>query len=46
MTGAFITTVNTKNNQTGTLIAAKTFASAKAMDNGDTLQVTYAINGS
>lgn len=46
VTGAFLSTVNTKNNQTGTLIAAKLFSSAKAMDNGETLTITYAISGS
>ena len=46
VTGGFLSTVSTKNNQTGTLVAAKTFTSAKAMDNGETLQVTYEITGS
>jgi len=46
VTGAFVSTVSTKNDQTGTLIAAKLFASSKAVDNGDTLDVTYTITGS
>lgn len=46
VTGAFLSTVSTKNNATGTLIAAKNFTSAKAMDSGETLEITYAINGS
>ena len=44
VTGAFLTTVSTKNDQTGTLIAAKLFGASKAVSNGDTLQVTYAID--
>ena len=46
VTGAFVTTVSTKNDQTGTLVAAKLFSSGKAVDNGDTLSVTYTITGS
>lgn len=46
VTGAFLSTVSTKNNQTGTLIAAKLFASAKAMDSGETLTITHSISGS
>lgn len=47
VTGAFLSTVNTKNNQTGTLVAAKLFTGGnKAVSNGDTLEVTYTITGS
>lgn len=46
VTGAFLTTVSTKNDQTGTLIAAKLFSASRAVESGDTLEVTYAINGS
>jgi hypothetical protein len=44
VTGAFLASVATKNNQTGVLIGAKLFSSAKAMDSGETLTVTYAIS--
>jgi len=46
VTGVFLSTVSTKNDQTGTLVAAKLFGSAKAMNDTDTLDVTYEISGS
>ena len=42
--GIFSTTVSTKGGTTGTLISAVDFASSKAADDGDTLQVTYTIS--
>lgn len=41
--GAFLATVNT--GTAGTLIGAKDFAASQAVNNGDTLNVTYTING-
>ena len=42
--GAFLATVNT--GTAGTLIGAKDFAASQAVNNGDTLNVTYTINAS
>lgn len=42
--GAFLTSVNTKSGTTGTLFAAAAFSSDKNADDGDTLEVTYAIS--
>lgn len=45
--GAFITTNNTKDGTTGTLIAAKAFTGGnKTVADNDTLSVTYTITGS
>jgi len=42
--GALLATVNT--GTAGTLIGAKDFAASQAVNNGDTLNVTYTINAS
>lgn len=45
--GAFLTTDNTKDGTTGTLIAVKAFTGGnKTVANNDTLDVTYTITGS
>jgi hypothetical protein len=45
--GAFITTDNTKDGSSGTLIAAKAFTGGnKTVADNDTLSVTYTITGS
>lgn len=43
--GAFLISNSTKSGTTGTLFAAADFSSSKALNNGDTLEVTYAISG-
>jgi hypothetical protein len=43
--GLFLTSDNTKGGTSGTLFSAADFASAKAVDNGDTLEVTYTVTG-
>ena len=45
VTGAFLSTSSAKDT-TGTLIAAKLFAASRAVESGDTLEVTYSISGS
>jgi hypothetical protein len=42
--GAFLISESTKGGTTGVLIAAVDFASSKAADDGDTLEVTYTIS--
>lgn len=42
--GLFATTVATKGGTTGTLISAVDFASSKAADDNDVIQVTYTIS--
>ena len=42
--GAFLISESTKGGSTGTLISAVDFSSAKAADDGDTLEVTYTIS--
>lgn len=44
--GVFCTTNSTKGGSTGTLISATDFASSKAADSGDTLEVTYTVTAS
>ena len=44
--GAFLKDNNTKGGATGTLIAVKDFGASQAVSSGDTLNVTYTINGS
>lgn len=44
--GAFLSSVATKGATTGVLMAAAKFATAKALETGDQLLVTYTINGS
>lgn len=45
--GAFLTTVNTKDGTTGTLLGVKAFTGGnKTVANGDSLDVTYTITGS
>jgi len=41
--GAFVTTNNTKGGTTGTLYGAASFASTRAVENGDTLNVTCTL---
>jgi hypothetical protein len=43
--GCFLTSNNTKGGSTGTLFSAVNFASAKAADDNDTLEVTYTVTG-
>jgi len=43
--GVFIISVSTKGGSTGTLWSTATFGSNAAVTNGDTLKVTYSING-
>jgi len=43
ITGAFITTSNTKSGTAGTLIGAVAFGSSRAVISGDTLQVTCTL---
>lgn len=43
--GVFLTTSNTKGGTTGTLITVADFASSKAADDNDVIQVTYTITG-
>jgi hypothetical protein len=42
--GAFLASDSTKSGTTGTLFAAAAFSSDKNADDGDTLEVTYAIS--
>ncbi len=42
--GAFITSTATKQDNTGILLAAGRFASAKALSAGDTITITYTIS--
>lgn len=42
--GAFLASESTKGGTSGTLVAAVDFSSAKAADDGDTLEVTYTIS--
>ncbi len=43
--GVFITSNNTKSGTTGTLWSTATFSSNASVTNGDTLKITYTING-
>jgi hypothetical protein len=43
--GIFIVSSNTKSGTTGTLWSTATFSSVAAVTNGDTLKITYTING-
>ncbi len=43
--GIFITSNSTKAGTTGTLWSTATFASNVAVSNGDTLKITYTVNG-
>lgn len=43
--GAFLISSSTKSGTSGTLFAVANFSSSKALNNGDTLEVTYAISG-
>lgn len=43
--GVFITSVNTKSGTTGTLWSTAAFGSNASVTNGDTLKITYTING-
>lgn len=42
--GAFLVSDSTKGGTSGTLLCVADFASSKAADNGDTLEVTYTIS--
>ncbi len=44
--GAFLSSVSTKGGTSGILMAASKFATAKPLEGGDQLLVTYTINGS
>lgn len=44
--GAFLISDNTKSGTTGTLFSAARFSTAKAVDNGDELLLTYTFNAS
>lgn len=41
--GAFIVSNNTKGSNSGILLCAGRFASAKSLNNGDTINITYSI---
>lgn len=43
--GAFLISNSTKSGTSGVLFAAANFSSSKSLNNGDTLEVTYAISG-